>query len=352
MVSKKVLITVPHLSLPGGVTGLFNLLKLNEKENIEYFSVNLTKGKWNKVLLPFVFLIFFLKLRKIQVVHINPSLDTKAFYRDMVFAFIAKQLYKRKTIIYWHGWQNEFYSKIKNSKILKFLFKNTFGVADIQIVLANEFARGLRNLGYKKKILLESNVSEKVDSTSIQKIKTNNSDFNLLFISRITKNKGWDIAIETMKILNNKGYNNIILTIAGDGDCLEAAKQLAEKNKIQNINFKGHITGEEKNNLLKESDILFFPTCYSEGMPLTILEGVMHGMPIITRNVGGIPDHIKNGVNGYLTDSINPEDFANLILRTIGNPETFNQFKTNNLQLARIEFIPDRLINRLLNLYN
>ena len=59
MVSKKVLITVPHLSLPGGVTGLFNLLKLNEKENIEYFSVNLTKGKWNKVLLPFVFLIFF-----------------------------------------------------------------------------------------------------------------------------------------------------------------------------------------------------------------------------------------------------------------------------------------------------
>ena len=195
-------------------------------------------------------------------------------------------------------------------------------------------------------------MSEKVDSTSIQKIKTNNSDFNLLFISRITKNKGWDIAIETMKILNNKGYNNIILTIAGDGDCLEAAKQLAEKNKIQNINFKGHITGEEKNNLLKESDILFFPTCYSEGMPLTILEGVMHGKPIITRNVGGIPDHIKNGVNGYLTDSINPEDFANLILRTIGNPETFNQFKTNNLQLARIEFIPDRLINRLLNLYN
>ena len=111
----------------------------------------MTKGKWNKVLLPFVFLIFFLKLRKIQVVHINPSLDTKAFYRDMVFAFIAKQLYKRKTIIYWHGWQNEFYSKIKNSKILKFLFKNTFGVADIQIVLANEFAEGLRYLGYKKK---------------------------------------------------------------------------------------------------------------------------------------------------------------------------------------------------------
>lgn len=352
MVSKKVLITVPHLALPGGVTGLFNLLKLNEKENIEYFSVNLTKGKGNKVLLPFVFLIFFLKLRKIQVVHINPSLDAKAFYRDMIFAFIAKNLYKRRTIIYWHGWQNEFYSKIKNSKILKFIFNYTFGAADIQIVLANEFAQGLRNLGYKKEILLESNVTENVDSSSIQKIKTNNSDFNLLFISRITKNKGWDIAIETMKILHNKGYNNIKLTIAGNGDCLEAARQLVAKNKIQNINFKGHITGKEKNNLLKESDILFFPTCYSEGMPLTILEGVMYGMPIISRKVGGIPDHIKNGVNGYLTDSINPEDFANLILRTIENPETFYQFRTNNLQLARIEFIPERLINRLLNLYN
>ncbi len=352
MDSKRVLITVPHLALPGGVTGLFNLLKLNKKKNIQYFSVNSSKNKWGVVFLPFVFFNFFLKLRKIQVVHINPSLDAKSFYRDMVFTFMAKQLYKRKTIIYWHGWENEFYYKIKNSKILKFIFNNTFGVADVQIVLANEFGESLRNLGYKKEILLESNVTERVDITSFQKIKTNKADFNLLFISRITKNKGWDIAIETMKILNSTSYSNIKLTIAGDGDCLEAAQQLVAKNKIQNVKFTGYITGKEKSNLLKEVDVLFFPTCFDEGMPLTILEGVMYGMPIITRNVGGIPDHLKNGVNGYLTDSINPEDFANLILRIVEDPETYNLFKTNNLQLASIEFIPERLINRLLNLYN
>jgi glycosyltransferase involved in cell wall biosynthesis len=352
MISKRVLITVPHLELSGGVTGLFNLLQLNKINNIQYFSVNSNKHKWGIIFFPFVLFNYILTLRKIQVVHINPSLNSKSFYRDMIFAFIAKQLYKRKTIIYWHGWEKGFYSKIKNSIFLQFIFKNTFGVADIQLVLANEFGKCIRNLGYNKKILLESNVTENIDRSSTQIIKSHKVDFKLLFIARITRNKGWDIAIETMKILNNKGFNNIKLTIAGDGDCLEDAKKLVSKYKINNINFTGHITGKMKNDLLKEVDILFFPTCFSEGMPLTILEGVMYGMPIISRNVGGIPDHLKNGVNGYLTDSINPDTFANLILKTIENPETFNLFKINNLQLAKIQFIPERLTNRLLNLYN
>ena len=345
--ANKVLIAV----LPGGVTGLFNLLKLNQFEGIEYFSVNFNKKNGNIFFLPLVYFQFILRMLKVQVVHLNPSLDTKSFYRDMIFAFISKKIFKKKTIIYWHGWDDIFYVSIKNSKIKKFLFCKTFGIVDVQLVLANEFRNNIRKLGYNKEILLESNVTAKVDVLERKEYISNKQNINLLFISRITKGKGWDIAIETMRILN-KTNNNITLTIAGDGDCLNEAKGLVVQYNLKNVNFAGYVNGNNKAIILSKSDILFFPTCYGEGMPIAILEGMMYGMPIISRNVGGIPDHVIDGINGLLTDSIKPEDFANMIINITNEILILNKFRVNNIEKARREFIPERLINRLLTLYN
>ncbi len=116
MGSAKVLITTPELTLPGGVTGLFNLLKLDEVAGIEYFSVNFNSGKWSTLLLPIVYLKFLFKVGKFETVHLNPSMNAKSYYRDMVFAFIAKAIFKKKLIVYWHGWQTEFFQKINSSE--------------------------------------------------------------------------------------------------------------------------------------------------------------------------------------------------------------------------------------------
>jgi glycosyltransferase involved in cell wall biosynthesis len=348
---KKVLITVPLLSLPGGVTGLYNLLKLNQFENIEYFSVNFNSKKWGVLFLPIRYFVFLIKLTKVNIVHINPSMDAKSFYRDLVFCFISKVIFRKKTIIYWHGWQNDFFNKIKNSKLNLFLLKNSFNKSDIQLVLSTRFKDDLISIGYKGVVHLESNVTEKINVTKTFN-KQKDEIWNLLFISRITKGKGWDIAIKTLEIINKLKNNNVKLTIAGDGDCLNEAKLLKEKHEISNINFTGHISGEEKVNLLKQSDILFFPTCYPEGMPITILEGMMYGMPIISRNEGGIPDHVNNNINGFLTDSVDPKVFADLILNLISDSLLFKQISENNLKTANIKFIPERLTNKLLELYN
>jgi glycosyltransferase involved in cell wall biosynthesis len=351
LIEKKILVTVPHLSLPGGVTGLFNLLELNKNEKISYFSVNFNSKNWSVLLLPVVYLKFIFFVRKVDVVHINPSLDAKSFYRDLVFSFISKIIFKKKTIIYWHGWQDFFFNKIKKSTLKTKLFQLTFGKADCQIVLANKFSKDLKSIGYKGRIYLESNVTEKIEFT--EKLEKNEEEkFQLIYISRITKGKGWEIAIKTVEILNELGKYNIHLTFAGDGDCLEEAKNMVKEKKISNISFTGHISGDKKNNLLKQSDILFFPTCYPEGMPITILEGMMYGMPIISRNEGGIPDHIKNEINGFLTESRDPLVFSDFIIKLITNKKLFNEIRKNNLVTANIKFIPERLLKRLLELYN
>jgi glycosyltransferase involved in cell wall biosynthesis len=350
--NKKILISVPDLSLPGGVTGLFNLLKLNDYKNIIYFSVNFNSKKWSVLFLPFVYLKFIFKVKTFDVVHLNPSLDVKSFYRDLVFCFLSKVIFKKKTIVYWHGWQSDFFDNLYNSKIKTKIFQISFGKSDCQIVLANKFLYDLKKIGYNGQIFLESNVTEKVDLPEFdnENIRFKNQ-WNLLYLSRITKGKGWEIAIKTIEILNDLGYDNIKLIIAGDGDCLKEAKELVTKNKINNILFKGYVNGKTKCDLLKKSHILFFPTCYPEGMPITILEGMMYGLPIISRKEGGIPDHIIDKDNGFITDSIDPVFFSEKIIELISNQNLYLNIRKNNILKAQENFVPERLIKMLFKIY-
>ncbi len=350
MGSVKVLITTPELTLPGGVTGLLNLLRLDQIEGIEYFCVNASKGKYSVLLLPFVYLKFFLKVGKFDTVHLNPSMNAKSFYRDMVFAFIAKAIFKKRLIVYWHGWQGDFFHKVKSTSLRRLLFRYSFGLADTHLVLANEFAENLKTIGYKGHILLESNVAEKIPTAELPG-KTNFQTWTLLYLSRITKDKGWDLALETMKIIQDRGVLNIRLVVAGDGDCLHAAQALARKLELGNVVFAGYVQGEQKKQLLLTSDILFFPTCYPEGMPVVILEGMMFGLPIITRRVGGIADHISDSKNGYVTDSVDPRDFATFIMNLTADTSRYNAIRQANIKQSHEQFVPERLVQRLLSIY-
>ena len=312
-------ITVPFLSLPGGVTGLFIVLRMDKIDGIRYFSVNFNDKKRSILFLPFQYLRFIFKIRQFDVVHLNPSMDAKSFYRDSIFCFISKSLFGRKIIVYWHGWQSAFFHSIRMSPFKK-KFTYTFGKAEYYLVLANQFSLDLLSIGCKGKILLESNVGE--------------------------------IAIRTLQFVEKKDLFNVHLTIAGEGDCISKAKSIVAENEIKNVNFTGYVSGEKKRELLEESDVLFFPTCYPEGMPISILEGMMYGMPIISRNVGGIPDHIKNNVNGFLTDSTNPEDFAEFIIQIVSNAKLYARFNSENIELSKNQFGPERLIKKLNELYN
>lgn len=65
-------------------------------------------------------------------------------------------------------------------------------------------------------------------------------------------------------------------------------------------------------------DIYCFPT-YGEGMPVSLLEAMAFGFPVVTRPVGGIKDFFENGKHGFLTNSKDPEIFAELIEKFLKN---------------------------------
>ena len=348
----KVLITVPNLQLPGGVTGLYNSLNIQQKGKFEYFEVNYSNKSNTLVSFLYIILKFCFKIKHFDVIHLNPSLDKRSFIRDGLFAFIAK-IQGKRILVYWHGWQDEFYHRVDQKWFWRLFYKLTFNCTNHQIVLANAFLLKIRSLGYGGFLTLESNAVDVKGNVEIDTRRNyREHPFRLLYISRIVVGKGWDLAIETMKIVSKVESCHIELLLCGDGPCLTDAKKLAESLNLTNVRFLGYVSGAEKEKAIASCDLCFFPTCYPEGMPMSILESAVVGLPIITRNEGGIKDHIVHGVNGYVLDSKDPQDFAKLIVELYENHELYSRMSKANIELGEEKFTREKFIERLFSYYD
>ena len=201
----RILINVPDLKFTGGVVALFRILKLEQYySNVSLFILH------NKlplvVRLPIKYFEFIFKLNKTDLVHLNPSLNRKSFLRDALFAWLAI-IFSKKLVIYWHGWEENYEDRIKKSKFLKFIAKQTFFKADASIVLGSIFKNKLIDLGYKNKIYIETNTADnKFIESAITRVIKKDEQIRLIFISRLEIEKGIYIAIETLKILNRERY--------------------------------------------------------------------------------------------------------------------------------------------------
>lgn len=348
---KKILIVIPSLSKPGGIASVFSTLKLNQQSNIEYFYFNSTNRFIPKFfVLLYKYFTFILSCYRYEIIHINPPLNKRGFWRDIFFVLISR-LYSKKVIIHYHGENEKFYNRILYSNLLKKIYRNTFGNIDISILLGVVFIDKYRKIGMttKNNIVLPNPVNFK--DIRIKKSIEKRDTINLLFLARIDYLKGTDIAIETMRILNKRFKNRFLLNICGDGVLYEDMRNMVNSNNIENIIFHGYVKGEDKKNAFDKNDIFFFPTCYGEGLPVSMLEAMYYGLPIISRKVGGIPDWVINNENGFITESKSPKLFAELLMELSNNYYIYEKMSKNNIEIARNNFTVEKVKNSLINIY-
>ena len=354
----KITVLTPDLALDGGVTNYYRTLRLDKENNIEYFFVNKphTKSQFEKMLHACViFMKFVVAASRSQLIHVNPSLNFNSFYRDMVFIALARIL-RKKILVFFRGWENDFQENIESSWVISMLFQATYAKADRYLVLSDDFKRRLILLGVnsKKPIQIESTVADSsgVGRLNLEtKLKAASSHIKVLFISRVLREKGIFIAIDAFVASQEKLNRKMTLYVAGDGEDLEAAKEYVLNNGWSNIEFLGEVRNREKISLLINCHILIFPTFYGEGLPNCILEGMLYGMPIISRINAGIPDVVENGINGYLTESIQSEVFASYLVELIEDENQLKKIAKLNFEKAYSTFTTDRVRERILDVY-
>ena len=155
----------------------------------------------------------------------------------------------------------------------------------------------LRNCIDVKRFSNELNFDEKRKLKERYGIKDNEKI--LLFTGRITPEKGVKELVESLKNVSNQNYKLLILGSALNELKTKTKYQEEIENIVQTISskviFTGFIKYEEINKFYSIADIAVLPSIWDDPAPLTVIESLVSGLPIITTNSGGIPEYATNG---------------------------------------------------------
>lgn len=356
----KILLLVPDLKASGGIKNYFKVLENKFPNEVEYFVRGSRTWPYRKSKIAELFRAFKdllkyinkIRSKNYQLVQTSTSLGSYAIIRDGFFLLFAR-LYKLKTIVFFRGLDERVVEKLE--KYFLWLFKWSFFKTDSFIVLSSSFEHKLSSWGYKKKIynettLVDNGLLEEFSKNEIEnKYNAKLKRISILFLARVEIEKGIYEAIETYEIIK-KEFPDVLMNIAGDGRELDKCKKYVQEKNIQNINFIGYVSGKKKTEVLKSAHIYIFLS-YTEGMPNSVLEAMAFGLPVVTRNVGGLKDFFQNGKNGFITDSKEPQVFAELIKRLIMNETLMKEISFNNFNYAQDIFLSSKVVKRLEKIY-
>ena len=162
----------------------------------------------------------------------------------------------------------------------------------------------------------------------------NEREIRILYVGFLRHEKGLHYLLQSLKILRDRKLN-VCLTIVGDGPVKEFLSRNSIRLNLRNaVDFKGYVSSEEElEEFYVRSDIFVLPSI-SEGTPRVLLEAMARGLPIVSTNVGGIPDLIKHMENGYLTSAGDGNSLADAIYEIMTNDSLRKQMIKNGYVFA------------------
>jgi glycosyltransferase involved in cell wall biosynthesis len=137
----------------------------------------------------------------------------------------------------------------------------------------------------------------------------------LLFLSRMAVGKGASELVRVMARLA-RAYPEVELECAGDGDDRARAQQLATQLGVADrVSFRGFVNGPAKAQSLLDADLFVLPTRLNEGFPVSLLEAMGAGLPIIASGQGGVVDLFEQGAQGSMMSARPEVDEIEVCLR-------------------------------------
>jgi glycosyltransferase involved in cell wall biosynthesis len=147
-----------------------------------------------------------------------------------------------------------------------------------------------------------------------------NDEMKLLTVGRLSVTKRFDMLIEAVRILHDKG-KSVRLTLAGGGGLFEELKKFVEKKNLNGIiNLTGRIETEKMPDIYRQHDI-FVTATMQEGMSNAMLEAMASGLPIITTRCEGVEELISD--NGVVVDDSSAEALAGAISKLYENKQGY-----------------------------
>ena len=274
-------------------------------------------------LLPF-YCALSIKKNQPEIIHIHFCSKTD-FIKHSICLFTSK-LFSKSTVFHLHGGTFDTFYNHTNS-FYKFFIRFVLKQPDALIALSKYWKSFLVSLSGKNNIYILPNP---VDCAALNK---NTIDSNqtlrrsVVLLGSLGKRKGhYDVLkAAPLVFIENPDVQFFFAGQEEDIGCLKALESIAKKEGIScNVHFLGPVSGEPKKQLIKNAGVIILPS-HGENMPISVLEGMAAGKPVIASRVGAIPEVIIDGACGLLIDAGDWKSLADNLNLCFKNPELANK---------------------------
>jgi glycosyltransferase involved in cell wall biosynthesis len=220
-----------------------------------------------------------------------------------------------------HGWSFSNDKSYLSSKLYLFIEKFMKIFSD-HYILVSKYDQ---TIGVKNKIISINNstlIYNGSQDLGINKsIRDKSEKIIISFVARFSYQKDHETLFKALSFLNTYELNKLTINLIGDGDLYD---EYFEKSTNMNLNDSLNFTGETENvgKYLKNSDFFMLISNY-EGLPVSIIEALSVGLPIIASDVGGVNELVKDKINGFLVPK-NDEVKLSEILKDIIRNKSMN----------------------------
>lgn len=338
----QVLFIGPDMNGRGG--GIGSVLKSYSK-TIEQFRYIKSNSRYGTIVGAFNLLILLLRMpierffKGAKIAHIHVATG-KSFIRKTIIIYWAWIL-GYKVIYHCHGAETKtYFEQIGLDRAKRVLSK----CARIVVLSKSWQDYFVKTFNRTDVDIINNIVDERI-------IKPNEVDGTLKFwfFGCIGDRKGLFDLLTVFAESQGEFRNKIHLYVGGTGEVDRLNKFLSDTGIDDMVTFLGFVNGNKKEEIISSCNVFALPS-YNEGLPIAILEAMSAGKTVISTTVGGIPEVVINGVNGFVHEPGDRKSIYQAIKTLVDNPNLLQSYAQEALRIVK-EYFPSSVKKQLLEVY-
>ena len=284
------------------------------------------------------------------IVHLNTSLNRRAYWRDLAYLLVAK-LCGARVIYQVHGGAlpREF---VAGSRLAAALLRATLTLPDAIVLLTQVALAAYRELVPEQRVVALPNGIDVAPYAKLARVPAEPpATLRLVYVGRLVRSKGLREALHGLALARAQGVA-ASLVVAGSGPDAAPLQACAQQLGLDAaVRFVGPVFDAEKLALYGQADALVFPTWHAEGLPYALLESMAAGVPAISTPVAGIPDVMADGVHGLFVPQHDAAAVCRAIARLAGDRALLADMSTACRQRIAGGYSIERLAGDFSRLY-
>jgi glycosyltransferase involved in cell wall biosynthesis len=307
----------------GGIAAVLDVYRdmgLFERWPIRYVATHVDGSRMQKLMracraaLVFTGLLF---TRRVALVHVHTA-SGPSFWRKLFFIMLTF-LTGRKLVLHVHGGNFDAFANTQSGALGRAIIRYALRQTSCIIALSERWRQWFSDFAPGCKVSVIFNPVRMPAGIN----RAAHSNLMLLFLGKMCRDKGnYDLLGALMLLLPQ--YPGLRLVCAGDGEAAGVMARAAELGIAHAVETPGWVAGEAKARLFTAADVFVLPS-YFEGMPMSILEAMAYGVPVVATPVGGIPETITDGEEGLLISPGDIPALADALARLLADPPLANR---------------------------